>query len=409
MDNPKPLVRLIGACAASLALAAPSTIATGEGGPALAAAGRRPSAAVLQPPTTPPPSSTAPVRELRGAWIDRSSLVSRDEIRRTMTTLGAGNFNVAFVLVWSRGYPLWRSPVFERETGLATDPEYGGRDVLAEAIEEARAAGIHVMPWVEYGFVGGYTAHHPGKNGCGPIFGRHPDWVARTRSGETRFAAPGGHYCWMVHTREDVQAFLLALMEELATRYRTAGIQFDRARYPNLECGYDEVTRELYGKASGKSLPDDPKDPHFQRWRADGLNAFVKTLYDRLKRADPRGLVSNAPIVFPYGYDNFAQDYPAWLKAGAADFMVPQIYRKDVVAYSRELDAQIAIVGSVAKLVAGVDVTNSNADVLVQMIEATRQRKLPGVVVWYYRGMERVGALDVLRAKVFQQKAALPF
>jgi uncharacterized lipoprotein YddW (UPF0748 family) len=354
-------------------------------------------------------SPAAPARELRGAWIDRSSLVSRDEIRRTMTTLAAGNFNVAFVLVWSRGYPLWHSPVFQRETGLLSDPEYGDRDVLAEAIEEARAAKIHLMPWVEYGFVGGYTGHHPGEHGCGPIFDRHPEWLARLRSGETRTPAPGGRFCWMVQTRPDVQAFLLDLMEELATRYRTAGIQFDRARYQSPDQGYDDFTRALYRKQRGVDLPDDPNDAAFLRWRADGLNAFVSTLYARLKKADPNGLVSNAPIVFPYGYDNFAQDYPAWMKDGAVDFMVPQIYRKDAETYARELDAQVATVGSVAKLIAGIDITNSNADVLIRMIEATRQRKVPGVVVWYYRGMERVGAFEVLRARVFQQKAALPF
>ena len=399
--------RAAAAVAVALALAGTlldgATDATRPGGSAARSASRADSAVPAAP------AQASPAREMRGAWIDRSSLVSRDEIRKTMTALAAGNFNVAFVLVWSRGYPLWRSPVFERETGVATDPEYGERDVLAEAIEEARAANIHLMPWVEYGFVGGYTAHHPGRNGCGPIFDRHPDWVARTKSGETRFAAPGGQYCWMVHTRPDVQAFLVDLMEELATRYKTAGIQFDRARYPNLECGYDEVTRDLYKKTRGVDLPDDPTDPAFQRWRADDLNAFVKTLYVRLKKADPRGLVSNAPIVFPYGYDNFAQDYPGWMKDGAVDFMVPQIYRKDVETYIKDLDAQIAAVGSPARLVAGVDVTNSNADVLVQAIEATRKRQVPGVVVWYYRGMERAGAFDVLKARVFQQKAALPF
>ena len=184
----------------------------------------------------------------------------------------------------------------------------------------------------------------------------------------------------MVQARPDVQAFLLALMEELATRYKTAGVQFDRARYPSLECGYDAVTRERYRQATGRPLPEDPADAAFVRWRADDLNAFVKALYDRLKRADPKGLVSNAPIVFPYGYDHFAQDYRGWMRA--VDFMVPQVYRKDLESFTRDLDAQIAGVGDASRLVPGVDVTNSNADVLVQAIEATRARKLPGVVVW---------------------------
>ena len=76
-------------------------------------------------------------------------------------------------------------------------------------------------------------------------------------------------------------------------------------------------------------------------------------------------LVSNTPIVHPYGYVNFAQDYPAWVKNQAVDFIVPQVYRKDLASYERELDAQIATIGSGERLVPGIDVTNSNAEVLI--------------------------------------------
>jgi len=354
-------------------------------------------------------SASEPARELRGAWIDRSSLVSRDEIRKTMKTLADGRFNVAFVLVWSRGYPLWRSRVFERETGLVTDPDYGGRDVLREAIEEAGAAGIHLMPWVEYGFVAGYTPHHPGKNGCGPIFDRHPDWLAKTKSGETRFPAPGGQYCWLAHARPDAQEFLLALMAELAREYKTAGVQFDRARYPQFDCGYDDYTREAYRRERGVYPPDDPAEQAWVRWRADGLNAFVKTLYARLKTADPAGLVSNAPIAYPYGYDNFAQDYPGWMRDRSVDFMVPQLYRKDLASFERDLDIQLAGVVQPALIVPGIDITNTSADVVIASIEAARRRNLPGVVIWYYRGLERAGAFERLSATVFRKRASLPW
>lgn len=380
----------------------------GFSGVLLSAAGPPPPASGAQA-TRPPRASTEPMRELRGVWVDRSSLVSREEIRSTMRTLAAARFNVAFVNVWSRGYPLWRSRVFARETGIATDPEYGDRDVLREAIEEARAAGIHVMAWAEYGFIGGYTGHHPGKNGCGPIFDRHPDWMARTQGGDTRFVAPGGFFCWMVQARPDVQRFLLSLMEELARNYRTAGIQFDRARYPTLECGYDDVTRRLYFEQRGLPLPSDPKDAAWVRWRADNLNTFIRTLYRRLEAVRPAGLVSNAPIVYPYGYENFAQDYPGWMKDEAVDFMVPQVYRKDVAAYERDLDEQIAAVGGGERLVPGIDVTNSNVEVLIDAIQVTRRKGLPGVVIWYHRGLERAGAFDRLAATVFARPAVLPW
>jgi uncharacterized lipoprotein YddW (UPF0748 family) len=359
--------------------------------------------AAAQPPAPEP-------AELRGAWVDRSSLVSREEIRATLTAMAGAGFNVAFVNAWSRGYPLWKSEVFAEATGVAGDPGLGGRDVLREAIEEAERAGIAVMPWVEYGFAGGYSGYHPGPGGRGPIFERHPDWLARTRSGATEFTAPNGFFSYMVQARPDVQEFLLSLMAELARGYRSAGIQFDRARYPQLDCGYDPYTLDLYRREhAGLEPPKEPADPGWVRWRADRVNAFVAALHRRLREADPRGMVSSAPITYPYGYDNFAQDYPAWLREGSLDFVVPQIYRRDAASYAAALDEQIAAVGGdPSRMVAGLDVTNSSTAALVGMIELTRRRGLRGVVVWYYRSLVQAGALPVLKAGVFARPAPLP-
>lgn len=354
--------------------------------------------------------AAADAPEVRGVWIDRSSLVSREEIRATMRQLADSNFNLVLVNVWSRGYPLWRSRVFERETGLMTDPGYSGRDVLAEVIEEASGLGLEVMPWVEYGFIGGYSGYYPGAGGRGPIFDAHPDWLARTRGGETRFTAPGGYFYWMIHTRREVQEFLFALMEELASGYDTIGIQFDRARYPQLDCGYDDYTISLYRRENGGlDPPADPANAFWVRWRADKNNDFVIELYRRLKAVNRALQVSNAPGVYPYAYVNFAQDYPGWMRAGALDFTVPQIYRKDIASYLDELNRQISAVPSLERFVPGVDITNSNPTELIRMIEAGRERGLPGVVIWYYRGLRDAGAFEALRQTVFRGRSRMPW
>ncbi|MBK6797729.1 MAG: family 10 glycosylhydrolase [Acidobacteria bacterium] len=348
--------------------------------------------------------------EVRGVWIDRSSLVSREEIRVTMRQLSESNFNLVLVNVWSRGYPLWQSRVFEKETGMLTDPGYAGRDVLLEVIEEARPFGLAVMPWVEYGFIGGYSGYFPGQGGRGPIFDVHPDWIAKTRQGETRFTAPGGFFYWMIHTHPDVQSFIISLMEELGRNYETIGIQFDRSRYPQLDCGYDDFTINLYRREhNGSGPPADPANSEWVRWRADKINLFVKTLYHRLKAVNRALLVSNAPGVYPYAYVNFAQDYPGWMRDGALDFTVPQIYRKDIATYLDELNRQIAAVPSIETFVPGTDITNSNPEELVKMIEAGREKNLPGVVVWYYRGLKDSGAFEVLRRTVFRGRARMPW
>jgi uncharacterized lipoprotein YddW (UPF0748 family) len=350
--------------------------------------------------------------EVRGVWAARDSLGSRQQIRTMMRNLAEANFNLVYVLVWSQGYPLWHSRVFERETGLLTDPQYGGRDILREAVEEAREVGLTVIPWVEYGFIGGWSARRAGPEQKGPIFERHPDWVLKKKDGDHRYLmADGSFFTWMIPFHPDVQSFLLELMGELIRDYDVPGLQFDRARLPALDSGYDAFTRELYAAETGEAGPPAAENAAaWVRWRADKLNEFVAKLYRTLKDQDWRTLIPNAPGVYPFGYVNFAQDYPAWWKQGALDFVTPQVYRATHAAYVQELDRQIAALGDVRRLVAGIDITNSNnPDVLVQMIESTRERGLPGVVIWYYQGLVRAGALERLKTTVYKEKAELPF
>ena len=352
----------------------------------------------------------AVMTEVRAVWIDRSSLVSRLEIRSTVEQLAAANFNLVLVNVWSRGYPLWPSRVFEKETGLLTDPGFVGRDPLAEVIEEAGRVGLLVMPWFEYGFIGGYSGYFPGVGGRGPIFDRHPEWLAQTRAGQRGFSAPGGLFYWMVQTRPDVQEFLLRLVEEVALSYQVVGIQFDRLRYPQLDCGYDDHTVSLYRQENnGTAPPDNPADPGWMKWRADGLNRFASTLHQRVRAASGRLLVSNAPIVFPYSYVNFVQEYPVWVATGAVDFIVPQIYRRDSQQFEAELVRQLAAVPTLTGFVPGIDSTNPTVDELIRMITAARSRRLPGVAIWYYRALLDKGALPALRGSVFNQPARLPW
>jgi uncharacterized lipoprotein YddW (UPF0748 family) len=348
--------------------------------------------------------------ELRGVWVDRVTLASREEMRSAFSKLADAHFNAVFVNVWSRGYPLWRSRTFETETGLITDPGFADRDVLAEAIEEAQPFGLAVIPWFEYGFVAGYSGYLPGPAGKGPIFEKHPDWLAQARNGSTAFPiAGGGNYYWLAHSRTDVQDFLIALLIEIAG-YGVPAIEFDRARYPSLDCGYDPHTRELYASQhDGSQPPENASDAEWVRWRANEINTFHKRMYRALKAANWRLLITDAPVVYPFSYQNFAQDYTAWVREGSLDFVSPQVYRSTSTAYEAELARQISQLSDSSRVVPGIDITNSSPSQLVRMIEATRAVGLPGVVVWYYRGLESAGALDVLRETVFSEQAPLPW
>lgn len=351
--------------------------------------------------------------ELRGVWVARDSLGSSEALRTTIERLAGANFNAVFVNVWSRGYTLWPSKVFERETGLTIDPAFRGRDVMAECLEYATPLGLACIPWLEYGFVGGYSGYHPGPGGKGPLFERHPEWLARTRAGNDAFPVAGTRdfFYWMSHTHPEAQQFLIDLMVELATNYAVDSIEFDRARYPQLDCGYDDFTRELYARENnGQPPPENPNQRSWMLWRARKLNDFMLRLSRQVKAVDWRMTITNAPITYPYGLEMFAQDYPTWLREGAVDFASPQIYRPNLDSYTRELDNNLRFLPDRSRLVPGIDITNSkDPEVLIQMIQSTRERGLPGFVIWYYNGLVSSGALERLKETVFAEKASLPW
>ena len=348
--------------------------------------------------------------EIRGVWIARDSLGSRARIRTTMEALGKANFNVAYVNVWSQGYTLFPSRVFEEETGILIDPQYEGRDVLQEAIEEGKPNGITVVPWFEYGFVGVWSGRLRGGS-RGPIFDRHPEGLAKNRAGESEFSIAGGtYYLWMAHTHPEAQEFLIRLMEEAQARYDVPGIQFDRARYPTLECGYDETTRQLYASThEGQDPPSNAQDVGWVRWRADQLNAFLMRMNARIKGVDWRALVTNAPVPTPDGYRNFAQDAVGWVRDNSHDFLSPQIYWRDLPTYEAKLKLHIEQYGQAHRLVPGIAVDLAKPGELVRIIEATRALGCPGVVIWYYEDIVKANALELLRNTVFAEKASLPW
>jgi len=349
---------------------------------------------------------SAPPPEIRGVWVDRTPLATRESIAKMLDDLKNANCNAVFVNVWSRGYPLWRSAVFQQHTGVFTDPVYLGRDVLAEVIEEARPRGLAVIPWVEYGFVIGYTG------GKAPLVEVQPGWLARRKDGSVEFSwAPTTRSYWIAHAHPEGQRFLLDLMRELAANYDVPAIQFDRARYPELDCGYDDATKALYAaEHDGAPPPDDERNAEWMRWRALKLNAFVERIGRVIKSANWRILSTSAPIVYSFSYVNFLQEYPAWIKAGSLDFVSPQVYRSDMAGFTAELDRQLAAVGGDGtRFAPGIDVTNGGTEVLIRSIEICRERKLPGVVIWYYGGLVQKDSWDRLKTTVFQEPASLPW
>lgn len=278
-------------------------------------------------------SETPNLSRIRGVWltnVDSDVLESPQAIREAVDFLHEHGFNTLFPVVWNQGYTLYPSDIMEREFGIPVHPDFEGFDFLACLTNYAHEKGFLVIPWFEFGFSSSYNA-----NG-GHILREKPHWAAKDRVGNL---LTKNNFEWMNPYHPEVRDFIKSLVLEVVEKYDVDGIQGDDRLPANpIEGGYSEYTVNSYKEEHrGQEPPADFRNPDWQRWRGDILNAFAKDLYRSVKEVDPHLIVSWAPNIYPWAYDEYLQDWPAWIKGGYCDLMIPQIYRYDLEAYQKAL------------------------------------------------------------------------
>lgn len=356
-------------------------------------------------------------QELRGIWLSRNELGSKVQIAAIMDSLAAYNFNTVYVNCWSRGYPLFPSETFYKHTGMSIDPNYVGRDILAEAIAEGHRRGLSVEAWFEYGLVGGYNGYYPGTSGKGKIFDVHPEWVAKKLDGTEVNSV--GHF-WMTPSRPEVRQFLLELHREVAEKYDIDGIEFDRIRYSGNGYGYDSYTDSLWRAShDGNPPPANGDDPEWMRFRADFLNDFMRAAYDSVKAVNPNVFVTNAPGFYSSSsyesYNSNLQDWFQWVETGSIDHAQVQMY----VGTDATLNAYLNYIFSnpirpVTKkekifpaLAFAPNGNQTSTDELMKMINTTRTRGMFGNAWWYYGDLNSAYS-QFLVSTAYPGKAEVP-
>lgn len=353
--------------------------------------------------------------ELRGVWltnVDSQVLDSREGIREAMQFLADHHFNVVFPVVWNAARTIYVSQVMDSVFGIPIDERFAGRDPLAEVIEEAHQRNIAVIPWFEYGF----AAAHQKKPRT--IFKLKPHWAARDHRG--KLLTKNG-FQWMNPFHPEVQEFILKLVKEVVTKYDVDGIQGDD-RLPALpiEGDYSRYTDSLYrAEHNGQRPPKNFRDPDWQRWRADKLNAFGRRLYHEVKALKPDLIVSWAPSIYPWSYDEYLQDWPSWLNGGYADLVIPQCYRYELPAYQSTLDELIPDflkISPADKIIFPGVLMNvgdyvMSEDYLLKVIEYNRSKGYQGEVFFFYEGLRKNNdrLAKALLKHFYQRPAKLPW
>jgi len=354
-------------------------------------------------------------QELRATWLTRTKFATRASIAQQMDSLALANFNTVYVNVWSRGYPLFQSNKFQQETGVRTDPTYADRDILAEAIAEGHRVGLRVEAWFEYGFVGGWTGGLPPGGVRGPILDAHPAWTATKQGGGQ--VDPASNFYWMAQSNPGPQNFLIGLATEIARRYDVDGIQLDRIRYASLDYGYDAFTTGLYQQEhAGAAPPTTVNDAAWMRWRADKINAFHAHLYDSIKVANPRLIVSNAPSQYGSStytaYNSYLQDWQWWVNNNKVDNVQVQSYAGTQSTYDGYISFAKNLVNDPTKLYPSFavspssTVTLSNAQ-MTDYLDLARAKGFQGSAIWFADDLS--GRFRYLSRTRFATPATAPF
>ncbi len=279
-----------------------------------------------------------PKREMRGVWVATvsnidwpskaglNSMEQKKEVIKILTTAKQLGLNTIFLQVRAASDAIYASPfepwsaALSGTCGKTPIPYY---DPLEFWIQEAHDRGLELHAWINP-----YRAslnaeqilphNHPATI--------HPEWFLRY-----------GNKLYFNPALEASRKHIIAVTEDLLTRYNLDGIHMDDYFYPY--------------PITGENFPDSADYNHYlscnkplsiEDWRRENVNQTIKELSETIKenhptvafgispfgvwrneKNDPRGSNSEAGVT---NYDHLYADVLTWLKNDWIDYITPQLY-----------------------------------------------------------------------------------
>jgi uncharacterized lipoprotein YddW (UPF0748 family) len=343
-------------------------------------------------------SAVAPA-EVRGTWLTTTAnhvISSPENTAASMKMLREMGLNTVYVEVWKDGYTEFPSEVMNKAVGVPlkvnASPNQPAiqRDLLEETMIEAHRNGMVYVAWFEYGFMAAYrdTQNH---------LRARKDWLSLDRNGNE--VAKNG-FVWLNPLHPDAQDLMLGIVKEAIAKYDLDGIQLDdRIVWPYIDMGYDQFTRDLYRKETGREVPDDPREPEWVAWRQKKVEEFSKRFVREVRAAGGRELIiSLSPGPHPWALENYLIDWPNWSRwtdNPTWDEYIPQVYRMNYERFHKDWLEQVQFMGERNKdLIAGVRLVGDGPDLKPEEVpkhaHLTRQTKSMGHCWWFSRGVLEV-------------------
>jgi uncharacterized lipoprotein YddW (UPF0748 family) len=349
-------------------------------------------------------------QELRGVWmtnVDSDVLLSRSNLEQAIARLERLNFNTIYPTVWHEGYTLYPSEVATKSFGQAVrpEPQFQGRDVLAEAVEMGHYRRLSVIPWFEFGLMSEENA---------ALTKKYPQWLTTRKDGSSVFVYGdrGQHrFVWLNPLRPEVQNLIVDLIVEVVSKYDVDGIQLDDHFGMPAELGYDDYTIALYKQDhDGKLPPDNQKDLEWTRWRAKFVTDLMVKVSTAVKAIKPKCIISLSPNPKDFSYEKYLQDWHQWVKMGLLDEVIIQVYRNDLSGFEKELKSpELAEIRQTVPvsigILTGLRTQNVNMSQIQAQVNSTRGEGFNGFSFFFY---ETLGNRDSAFQSLLTAKSDRP-
>lgn len=355
--------------------------------------------------------------ELKGVWV-RPTEKTPQEIEKTLDKIKGYGISNIFLETYFQGKTIFPSSTLARYNVQEQRPEFNHFDPLKIWIEQAHKRGIKVHIWFETFYAGNENPLNNPKN----VLSVYPKWGNVTKakydspSPVSSISEHNGYF--LDPANPEVQAYLLALLEEIITTYKPDGINLDYIRYPQSisakflgydlsNWGYTEYAREEFKNAMGVD-PVDVKynTPQWEAWAKYRMEKITSFVFKAKQLTSKNNIILTA-VIFPDRLKSMEikmQDWKTWSQYGYVDGFTPLILTcdRDTADY---LISDIRNNSSPkTKIYPGLFVAfmNGNPDDLLRQVHQSRKLKASGVIMFDYAHLDPKYT-DVLLTSAFKE------
>lgn len=345
--------------------------------------------------------------EARGIFLDAGAIPkTSDGVRQLVRTLSKAGFNLLYPEVFRRGYTLYPSRLTEQDPEFRQSP-----DLLAALLDEARRHGMEVHPWI-------WTMRVRSTGFGNPVLDRLPALASREFNAHNPTLPTEAPPRFLSAADPRARQWVGLLVDEMFVRYAFDGLMLDYVRYDEA-IPEDELSRTYFALdyfAKHGQYPPMPIPPNsqaaaeWQGWREEQVNLLVQSLSERLKRKNPKILVSASTFRGEsYARLSKMQHWRHWANNRWVDVVTSMLYtsKADDLATWLSWETDGYRRPNLLYPVLGPHRMVDASWETLEQIRVIHQKQQPGVLLFAMSHL-RPGMLEALAEGPFRRKAFLP-